>query len=165
MQPITYNATFDMQPAIPGLLADSGFTDKVTVPCGATAQPFGSVVASVAATGISVLPTGTNVLEGIAIYDATLAGRHDAQDGYKQYDGISVLSRGRIWARASGTCTKDAVAKFNPATGVFADAGTVTYPNARFLSANITSVGLLPGEAAEQMVLVELGDPTLPAAV
>lgn len=164
MQPVTYNATFDMQPAIAGLLADSGFTDKITVPCGATAQPFGTVVAAVATTGISVLPVATNVLQGIAIYDATLAGRHDVQDGYKQFDAISTLRRGRIWARASGTCTKDAVAKFNPATGIFADAGASTYPNARFLSGNITSVALLPGEATEQMVLVELGEPTLPPA-
>jgi hypothetical protein len=164
MQPVSYNATFDMQPAVPGLLADSGFTDKITVPCGAAAHAFGTVVAAVAATGVSVRPIGTNVLQGIAIYDATLAGRHNAQDGYVQYDAISTLRRGRIWARASGTCTKDAVAKFDPATGVFADAGTATYPNARFLSGNITSVALLPGETTEQMVLVELGEPTLPAA-
>jgi hypothetical protein len=161
MLPVTYDPVFDNQPGIPGALYDSGFTDKNGPPCGVSPQPFGTVVAAVAATGISVLPIGANILQGVAVYDAVLAGRHDAQNGYKQGDAISVLRRGRIWGRASGACTKDAVAKYDPATGIWADAGSATYPNARFLSGMITGVGLVPGEAAELFVLVELGDPTI----
>jgi len=160
-QPVTFDANFDMYPAMPGMIADSMFTDKVTVPCGATAQPFGTLVASVPATGASVLPIGTNPIEGIAIHEHLVGGRRVAQNGYVQYDAISVMRRGRIWALASGACTKDAVAKYDPATGMFADAGTATAPNAKFLSANLSIPGLLSGEAAVSVVLVELGSPAV----
>lgn len=160
VQPVTYDATLDMVPAFPGMLADDGFTDKITIPCGATTHAFGTVVATVAATGRSVMPIGTNVLQGIAIHDHTLSGRHPFQDTYVQYDAVSVLARGRIWARASGTCTKDAVAKYDPATGLFADAGSATYPQARFLTGNVTVIGVLASDASSQMVMVELHNPT-----
>jgi hypothetical protein len=146
-------------PAFAGMLGDDMFTDKVTVPCGATAQPFGTVVASVTATGVSVLPIGANILEGIAIHDHSKAGRLTTQEGYAQGDTISALRRGRIWARASGACTKDAVAKFDPATGIFADAGTATYPNARFLTAHLTVPGVLTG--SQIVVYVELHHPAV----
>ncbi|EHL99374.1 hypothetical protein HMPREF9946_03136 [Acetobacteraceae bacterium AT-5844] len=145
-------------PGLPGLLYDSGFTDKVTVPCGATAQPFGTLVAYVSATGISVLPIGTNPIVGVALKDDAIAS-----DGYVQYDAMTVVRRGRVWALASGTCTKDAVAKYAPATGVFADAGTATLANAKFLSGNITVPAFGPGGTSVQIVLVELHDPSVDA--
>lgn len=154
-----YNAATENAPGFPGMLYDIGFTDKVVTPCGASAQPFGTVVGTVAATGVSVLPTGTN-LEGVAIHDHMVAGRRTDQSGYVQGDAMSVLKRGRIWARASGACTKDAVAKYDPATGVFADAGTATYPQAKFLTGNISVVAIVPGGPTTQIVLVELHNPT-----
>jgi hypothetical protein len=160
MQPVTWNANYDYPPAYAGMIADSGFTDKVTVPCGATAQPYGSVVASVTATGVSVLPIGTNVPEGVAIHDhrggARLVGNGD---NYLQGDAMSVMRRGRIWGRASGTCTKDAVAKYDPATGLFSDAGTATLPNAKFLTANLSVPGIDTG--SQIIVQVELHSPAV----
>ena len=163
--PISIDTTFEPPPALPGMIADSMFTDKVVVPCGAAPQPFGTVVASVPATGISVLPIGANPIEGIAIMDHQVAGAATAtgatQDGYRQYNRMSVMRRGRIWGLASGACGKDAVAKYDPATGMFADAGTGTLPNAKFLSAAVSIPGLASGEAAVSIVLVELHSPAV----
>jgi hypothetical protein len=160
-QPVTYDSTMDLAPAFPGMIADAMFTDKVTVPCGAAPQPFGTVVASVPATGVSVLPIAANSIEGIAIHEHQIASKRVGGDTYTQYDAISVMRRGRIWARASGACTKDAVAKFDPATGIFADSGSATLVNAKFLNANLTVVAIAPGEATSQIVLVELHSPAI----
>lgn len=160
MQPVTFDPNYDYPPAFAGMIADSMFTDKVTVPCGTAPIPYGAVVASVAATGVSVLPVGTNPVEGVAIHDhrggARLVGNGD---NYVQGDAMSVMRRGRIWARASGACTKDAVAKYDPATGLFADAGTGTLPNAKFVTANITVAGIDTG--SQSIVQVELHSPAV----
>jgi hypothetical protein len=157
--PVAPDATFELPPAVPGMIADAMFTDKAVVPCGAAATPFGALVASVAATGISVLPIGANPIEGIAIMDQGIGGRRTVTGAYAQYDAMSVMRRGRIWARAGGACTKDAVAKYDPATGLFADAGTGTLAQAKFLSANISIPGVVSTDSAESVVLVELHSP------
>lgn len=46
LQPVTYDPLFDMVPAFPGMIADAMFTDKISVACGPSAQPFGTVVAT-----------------------------------------------------------------------------------------------------------------------
>jgi hypothetical protein len=163
MIPVTFDAAMDLVPAFPGMIADSMFTDKHVVPCGATPQPFGTVVASVSGTGISVLPIGANVLEGIALHDHALAGGHDGQGGYGEGNPISVVRRGRVWALASDDCTKDAPARFDPETGAFTDDGTATYPRARFLSGRLVIPDVVVGGAAVQVVLVELAHPTVDA--
>lgn len=160
MQNVTYNSATDMVPAYAGLPADSMFTDKVSVPSGAAGAAFGALVGVVPATGISVLPVGTLPL-GIAIHDHNYGGIFGGQNGYVQYDSISVMKRGRIWALASGTCTKGAVAKYDPATGIFADAGTGTLANARFITSNLSIVGIASGDAAQIIVQVELHDATV----
>lgn len=160
--PITFDATTEYAPAFAGMIADAMFTDKVTVPAGTT-HPFGTVIASVTATGVSALPVGTNVIEGVAIHEQQLGSRRGGIDGYVQYDAISVMRRGRVWGRASGACTKDAVAKYDPATGIFADAGTGTLPNARFLSANLTIPAVQAGtDTSHQVVLLEIHAPNVP---
>lgn len=151
-----FNPTLDMSPATAGMEADAMFTDTVTVPCGAAPITFGVVVARVTATGISARPIGANPLVGIARRDATIPS-----GTYAQFAAMSVMTRGRIWALASGTCTKDAVAKFDAATGVFADAGAVTYPQAKFLTGAIDTPA--NGGTAEKIVLVELHAPTVAA--
>lgn len=165
VQPVSYDSSFDPIPAYPGLLMDAGFTDKITIPAG-TSHQFGTVVATTAATGRSVMPVGANVVQGVALHDHSIAGRYlpdvaNSNDRYVQYDAISVLRSGRIWARASGACTKDAVAKYDPATGLFADAGSATLPGARFLTANLSVVGVFTGDTPNIVVAVELGDPTI----
>lgn len=162
MQPVTWNSDFDPPPAYAGMLADNMVTDKTTVPCGAFTHPFGTVVAYVPATGVSVLPIGTNPVEGIAIHDHRFGSRSLAaqQGAYVQFDAISVCKRGRIWARASGACTKDGPANYDPATGTLADAGTGTLPNAKFLTANFTVNDILGG-GTQSIVLVELHSPSV----
>lgn len=163
--PVTWDATFEPPPAIPGMIADAMFTDKVVVPCGAAPQPFGTVVAYVEATGVSVLPVGTNPVAGVSIMDHQVGGRRTnagtQQSQNVQYDAISVMRRGRIWGRASAACTKGAVAKFDPATGMFTDAGTATLAQAKFLTANISIPGMLTTDTAESVVLVELHSPAV----
>jgi hypothetical protein len=145
------------------MLADAGFTDKVSIAAG-TEHQFGTLVAADAATGKSVMPIGTNVIQGIALHDHNISGRYlpgvaNATDRYVQYDPMTVLRRGRVWARASGACTKDAVAKYDPATGIFANAGSATLKNAKFLTANLTVIGITPTDATSIIVMVELHDP------
>lgn len=168
VQAVSYDTAFDMVPAFAGMIADSMFTDKVSIPCGTTPVLFGAGVFA-DPNGRSVAPaalSATVIWQGVAIHDHNLSGRWlpgvtGANDGYVQYDSIAVMKRGRIWARASGACTKDAVAKFDVATGLFADAGTGTVPNARFLTANISIIGVLGTDTPHSIVMVELGDPTV----
>lgn len=160
--PVTFDATFDYAPAFAGMIADAMFTDKIAVPCGAAAQPFGTVVGYVEATGISELPVVPPRIAGIAIHSQQLGSRRTASNGYAQYEAMSVMRVGRIWALASGTCTKGAVAKYTLATGIFADAGAATLARAKFLSGNLT-VPAISGEATHQIVLVELSTPYIDA--
>ena len=160
MLPVIWNAETEFPPAFAGMSFDSSFKDDITVPCGASPQPFGTVVASVAATGLSVLPIGTNPIEGVALHDHRFSGGIVGQEGYVQFNAMSVRRRGRIWALASGTCTKDAVAKYDPATGIFADAGTGTLPNAKFITGHIAVPGI-NGVGSQTVVGVELGSPVV----
>lgn len=148
-----------MAPAFAGMLADIQFTSKETNPCGATAIPFGVAATPNASTGV-LAPGGTGAGAGVAIHDHTVAGVYQANE-YRQYDAVSLLRRGRIWCKASGTCTKGAVAKFNATTGVFGDAEANTMVNARFRTAQVSMSTGLPGDAAATLVLVELHDPAI----
>lgn len=169
LTPTTYTPGVDTHaPAIPGMLADNMFTDKGTVPCGSSAVQFGTVVATSPTTGISVLPIPTagtppaaSGLQGIAIHDHAYAGSFTQQNGYIQFDAISVLARGRIWALASGTCTRDGPARFDPANGTFSDTGTITYPNAKFITGAINLGSLLSSIPNALIVQVELHAPAL----
>jgi hypothetical protein len=164
MENVAYDANYDLPPGFPGLIYDSMFTDKVTVPAGNFNHKFGTAVGIVPATGVSVLPVGTTPV-GIAIHDHNKSGGYVTQDGYVQYDAMAVMSRGRIWAAAGGACTKEGPARYDPATGVFSDAGTAIFPGARFKSSAVTVVGIMPGDAAQSIVIVELGHPTIGAPV
>jgi hypothetical protein len=158
MQPVVWNPDTESPPAFAGTPGDSGIGDKVGVPCGAAPQRFGTVVASVKTTGVSVLPidAAQHAVEGVALHAHHPAGRVAGQDGYVQGDMMSVKRRGRIWALASGACAKDAVAKYDPATGVFGDAGTATYPGARFLTADAVVMDI-GGAGSQRVVFVGLG--------
>lgn len=146
-----------MTPAIAGQLADMQFTSKETHPCGANAVPFGTI-ATPASDG-KVQVGGTGVGGGVAIHDHTIAGVYQAGE-YRQYDAVSLLRRGRIWVKASGTCTKGGAVKFNATTGLVGDAEAVVLKNARFRTAAVSMQGL-PGDNAVSLVLVELHDPAI----
>ncbi len=161
-QPLLAPALGEFEPTLPpGSTYDSGLGDAVAVPCGATAQPFGTVVGYVEATGISVLPIGANPIAGIALREHQTGSRR-AHSAWVQYEPIPAKRRGRVWAAASGACTKGAVARFDPATGMFATAGSATYPNAKFLTADRLAEPVVVGDAGERVVLVELHSPAVP---
>lgn len=159
----TYNRNpiTDMSPAFPGMLADSGLTDKITIPANASIK-FGTAVGrngsdrAVNAAGASCV--------GIALQDHSFGGAWNPAgpiDGYAQFDAVSVIQRGRVWALASGTCTKGAAAKF-AADGAAADSGTAL-PGARFLSGDFSFNSFIPGIGTQRVVLVELNNPTIDA--
>lgn len=150
---------YEMQPAFVGMKADSMFDNVDTFPCGEDDIAFGVVFGHDPTTGKAVLPVGT-LVGGIALHDQVIASVHGK---YVENTAISGLTRGRVWARAGGACTKGAAAKYDPATGVFSDAGTATYPNARFKGSVVSSGGILPGDPSQSMVLVELHDPSVDA--
>lgn len=164
--PVSYTHATDMAPAFAGMIADAMFTDKVSVPCGSAPQPFGTVVAYVEATGASALPVGANPVAGIAIHEQQTGSRRNQTDGYVQYESMSVMRRGRIWARASGTCTKGAPAGYDPATGMLTNVAAgppamVALTNAKFLTANLTVGAVEPGGPTQSIVLVELHSPAV----
>lgn len=155
---------YDMVPAFAGMKADSMF-DHVETLAAQNSIGFG-VLVGFDGTG-AVIPVGS-VPAGIALHDPIYANRMISpfvagatviSAAYLQYDAVSVLRRGKAWAVAGGTCTDGAVAKYTAATGIFSDAGAVTLPNAVFRSKDYSWPGILPGDATQRVVLVELHSP------
>src|SRR3712207_1416106 len=106
-QPLLAPEFYEFEPALPpGSNFDTGFGDTVAVPCGATPQPFGTVVAYVEATGVSVLPVGANPIAGVAIHEQQRGSRRAQRGNYVEFEAISAKRCGRVWAAASGACTK-----------------------------------------------------------
>lgn len=155
-----FDPTFDMSPAFPGMLADSGFTDKITLPAN-VAIPFGTAVTKTA--GKAVLGA---VPIGIAIADQALQGIYRGSgliasfDSYQQYDAVSVLKTGRIWVLVAPTkvCTAEAVAKFDVA-GMATDDGAYTMAHGRFLTTHFSWTSPFPGIGTRRVALVQLADP------
>lgn len=162
----TYNRNniFDMAPAHPGMLADTGFTDKVTHPA-AGAINFGRAVSLNAQN--RVVEGGTAPI-GVALHDHTIGGIYSPsspggrQNGYAQFDAVSVIKRGRVWVEAVAACTRGAAARFD-ANGRATTAGTVVMNGARFLTADMTINTYVPEIGSQRMVLVELAEPTIDA--
>lgn len=118
---------YQMDKAQAGMKADAGF-DRVESFPAAAAIGFGHVV-GVNADGAVVQGAGTR-FAGIALHT------HTKIDGYKQYDDVSVLTRGLAWCPvvSAGTATDGGAVKINAAGEVQdADAGTAL-PNAVFRS-------------------------------
>lgn len=149
-----------MTPAFAGLLADLQFTSKESHPT-STVIPFGVVATPVVATGVLAVG-GTGVGGGVALHDHIRAAVNNANQ-YKVGDAVSLIRRGRVWCRASGTCTKGAAAKFNAITGVFGDAEANTLTNARFRTANVAMDDGTGAGTTVSLVLVELHDPAIDA--
>ncbi|MDB5849802.1 MAG: hypothetical protein JWP29_3554 [Rhodoferax sp.] len=136
---------YEMAKALPGMLADDGFTDKRTL---AAAVAIGCGFPVHFLNGRAVMP-GTGVAYGVAILDALHLS------GYPPMSAVAVLRRGRIWVpvTAAGAITVGGVAKY-AAAGTWDSAATNTFPNASFQSA------IEPGPMGN-VVLIELHDPTL----
>lgn len=170
VQAVSYDTGFDFVPAFPGMKADAMFTDTVSIPCGSASIGFGCGVFADPVTGRSNTPATGNFI-GAAIHDHNLSGRYlpnvtGANDGYVQYDSIAALRRGRIWARTSGSVTKESAVVTVETTGLTftttaAGASNIAVPHARFLSANLSIIGILAGDSATNTALLELGEPTV----
>ncbi len=137
--------------AFPGMLADDGFTDKVTLPA-AVSIPLGGAVHR-STTGTAILP-GAGTPFGVAIADALHMGGYQGP-GYVATDAVPVLRRGRIWVpvTAAGAITLYGPAKY-AVDGTWSTGGALTFPNATFISA------LTPSPMGN-VVQIELHDPSL----
>lgn len=158
MPTVSYDTDVYMDPAVPGMPADTGVKDTLSIPCGSP-QAFGTVVGVDVATDVSVLPVAG--AKGICLYDSGYNGRRLGQEGYVEGDAMSVCQQGRVWALASGPCTKDSPVKYDPATGIVSNTGTATLPRAKFITGDVTIQALIMGGPARRIVQVDLGRPAL----
>lgn len=114
-------ADFEMQIAMPGMKADSGF-DRVESFAASEHVPFGVVVVDDG--GVKVKP-GAEPARGIALHSHAVITHADG--GYKATDAVSTMTRGLCWARVtvnSGTTTPtNGVTKDGPV--YVSDDGTV----------------------------------------
>lgn len=126
-------------PAIIGMKADS-MDDNVDTFAANSAIPFGVVVGRTGA-GLKTIGAGGSAVVGIAIHDHTVGSRQT----YTQYDAVSVLTRGRVWARVSSgdqaACADGVVCNYRTADGTVTPsavaAGIVALPHAVFRSAAV----------------------------
>jgi hypothetical protein len=157
-----------MAPAFIGMKADSMEDNVESFACAAAGGiPFGVVVGRSVANAITIQPgngVGAQIPVGVSLHDH-IAG---VNGGYLQYDAVSVLTRGRVWARIkSGTVgIADGVsAFFDATTGEFTVSGTgpIAYPHAVYRSAMITiPVVGMSTYGSGLAAIVELHYPTAP---
>jgi len=130
-----------MAPAFIGMKADSMDDNVDTFACGSVNVDIGVAVQRTAA-GALTCKNGASATLGVGV------SLHDHIIGYygtyRQYDAISVLTRGRVWvALADGTGVADgAAAKADPTTGKFSTTGTLAVTNAVFRSGPISLLNI-----------------------
>lgn len=145
-----------MAPAFIGMKADSMDDNVDTFACGASNVNLGVAVKRTAASALTVTNGGDAALcVGIALHDH-IVGFYGS---YRQYDAVSVLTRGRAWvAVSSGAGVADGViAKADASTGQFNTTG-VPVPNAVFRSAAIALLNV-DGVTTTLGAVVELHSP------
>jgi len=150
-----------MAPAFIGMKADSMDDNVDTFACGAANVDVGVAVKRTAASALTVA-NGASVTLGVGI------SLHDHIIGYygtyRQYDAVSVLTRGRVWAAVSdATGVADGVAcKADPTTGKFLTTGTVAVAvtNAVFRSAAISLLNV-DGVTTTLGAVIELHNPNV----
>lgn len=138
--------------AFAGLLADSGFTDKVSYSAEGTV-PFGGAVqlGTNPERQVKTALTGAAVV-GIAIKDHNVEQPNvfntpNGPGSYAPTTSVSVLKRGRIWVNTEDAVVAGSVARLVTASGKFTDAaagvGTeeLTMVSARFITST-TGAGL-----------------------
>jgi len=148
-----------MAPAFIGMKADSMDDNVDTFACGATAIPVGIAVKRTAAGAQTIAPGASATLGvGVALHDHIIS----YYGGYRQYDAVSVLTRGRAWVGlADGTGVADgAAAKADPTTGLFSTTGTLAVTNAVFRSGPINLLNI-DGVTTTLGAVVELHYPNV----
>jgi hypothetical protein len=153
-----YNAPYFYGQAMAGMKADSSNDNVDTFACGVTGIGFGVVCGRLSAGSMVVAPGGTAPLEvGITLHDHLIASR----GGYTQYDAVSVLNRGRVWAVVDNvTGVQDGAAVyFTTSTGAVNTVNTnPALTNAVFRSAPASVFNMLGGTAVN-VAVVELHYP------
>src|SRR5215472_9713291 len=153
--PVPYVTPYFFAQAFAGMLADANDGKNVdTFACGTNPVGFGVVVSRTAAAALTV-QVGGALPVGITVHDHLIASR----GGYTQYDAVSVISRGRVWALCDATLTgiaDGAAVYYVAATGAVSatSAGNTAIPRAVFRSAP-ASVFNLHGGAATNVAVVE----------
>lgn len=143
---------YEMPKAFPGMIADMTRGHTETLPCGAVnGLQFGIVVGKVA--GKANLPVGA-APAGITLHDQV--EDHNGRGAYRQFSAVSLETRRPVWCRASGVCTEGAVAKYDPTTGIFSDAGSATLTGCTFGSKDSIEAGIMPNDPPFRIVLVKL---------
>ena len=148
-----------MAPAFIGMKADSMDDNVDTFACGATAVNVGIAVKRTAAGALTVAPGADVALGvGVALHDHIIG----YYGNYRQYDAVSVLTRGRAWvALADATGVQDgAAAKCDAATGKFSTTGAVAVTNAVFRSGPISLLNI-DGVTTTLGAVVELHYPNV----
>lgn len=126
-----------MAPAFVGMKSDSMDDNVDTFACGSANVDVGVAVQRTAAGALTVKNGGSATLGvGVALHDHIIG----YYGNYRQYDAVSVLTRGRCWvALADATGVIDgALAKCDATTGKFSTTGAVVINNAVFRSAAIS---------------------------
>lgn len=147
-----------MEIAFAGMKADAGDDRVESFAVGETPVPFGSVVGSVGATGddAEIVVPGAGVrVRGISVHSHTAGVGKYGPGGIprqEQFDCASVMTRGLVWARATGAVTLDGPVSFN-AQGQVSNTGT-PLPNAVF-----RSVAVAVTSPTDTIALVELHNP------
>lgn len=116
--------------AFAGMKADAGFDRVESFPAAGNIG-FGCVC-GVNASNQVVAGAGTRIA-GIALHS------HTIRDQYTQYDEVSVMTRGLVWAPVvdGGAVTDGGPVQFD-STGAVGDAAGTVYPNAVFRGDAVT---------------------------
>lgn len=148
-----------------GMLADDGYTDKITRPS-ESAVPFGVVVSETIATG-TVKPGPGDLITGISIHDHSVVTfpfippaygqwSSGAYQGYAAQWPVSILKRGRIWCACvdNAAFNNGDVVKF-AADGRLDPAGANTLARAKIYGAPTRS------PFGQTIVRIDMLDPKL----
>jgi hypothetical protein len=125
-----------MAPAFIGMKADSMDDNVDTFPASALINVGVAVQRTAAgASTIKVGATSAALCVGVSLHDHIVG----YQGNYRQYDAVSVLTRGRVWVAVDDPTgvVDGAAAHVTAATGAFNTTGTITVTNAVFRSAAI----------------------------
>lgn len=148
-----------MAPAFVGMKADSMDDNVDTFACGSANVDVGVAVQRTAAAALTCKNGASATLGvGVSLHDHIIG----YYGSYRQYDAISVLTRGRAWvALADGTGVADGVAaKADPTTGKFSTTGTLAVTNAVFRSGPINLLNI-DGVTTTLGAIVELHYPNV----
>jgi len=157
---INLQATYGVQQAVGyagapatmhGWDADSYIVDKAgaVIPFGVAVSIKGNVIAT--GTERSIIIGGTAAMfAGVTYRDITMPPiASGGTEGYPPGWVAGVMTRGDMWVTVTDAVAVGDVVKFVTATGVFAAAGTILLPHARWMR----------GAAAGGLAILRLGQP------